>query len=235
MSNGFLLFFVQNREWYGDSFFFGNSFAIFGLIAIYIARKMYNLNIFLFLFISTVLLLTTSRLSLFGLLFLILNFSKKNIYKYRLLTVLFSLCGITYFFLKFDISSIKGLELFTDRLEYNDDREGLALIAKNLFLKNPYLGNGPIFIEKYTGLEPHLHNIWFDITIGYGIFSLATYMYLFTKKCIIYIYNTKDFYFVLFLILASITQISLKAPFIGILLFSYLNLFTYKKPQINFR
>lgn len=230
-ANGFLLFFVQDREWFGDSFFFGNTFAIYGLIVAYIFYRLINKNLLIFLGVISILILTTSRLSLFGFViffYLIIEkyfFGKK--YAKYVLGTFFLLLIVMIAQINFD--DLEGATAFSDHLGYADDRANLSTIAKELFLRNPIIGNGPIYIEKYTLWEPHLHNIWFDLAVGYGVFGVGIYFCLFAKKMINHFRTFKDVFFVIFILLASISQISLKAPFVGMLLFSYLNLFPLKK------
>lgn len=227
LSNGIFVFFVQERNWFDSLSFFGNTFAVYGVIVAYITYRLVYKSLLLMSLITLVLLLTTSRLSLFGLFFLcyfaIIDYFLKS-FKGKFL-LLFSLIISFFLFAKFSLSNMDNFELFSNRLEYSDDRAGLTIIAKKLFLQSPIYGNGPIYIEKYTFLEPHLHNIWYDIGVGYGILGLLIYFTIFSYKLYFHSYYFKDFLFFVFILLASISQISLKAPFVGLVLFSYLNLF----------
>lgn len=230
LNNGFFLFFTKEREWMDGYSFFGNSFAILGIILNYINYKLYNKNLFIFLLISIILIMTTSRLSFFGLLIGLTILFKNYLFKFKVLKILFFICLPILLFqiIQFNFDEIDGFEIISNRITYADDRSNLAEITKMLFYKHPLIGNGPIYIEKYTLWEPHLHNIWFDIVVGYGIFSLIVYITLFTLKIRSYLLLTKDYLFIFFIFLSSISQISLKEPYIGLILFSYLNLFKKK-------
>lgn len=227
LSSGIFVFFVQGRDWFETISFFGNTFAIYGIIVAYITYRILYKNIFLFLGIALILILTTSRMSLFGLIFVLyfatVDYFLKSIKGKVILSVivLFSII----WFADFSLTNLENFELFSNRLEYSDDRSELSIIAKKLFLRSPVYGNGPIFIEKYTLLEPHLHNIWFDIGVGYGILGGLIYFSIFTQKLFYHTVYFKDFLFVVFILLASVSQISLKAPFVGLVLFGYLNLY----------
>lgn len=227
LSNGIFVFFVQERDWFETISFFGNTFAIYGIIVAYINYRILYKNIFLFLVIALILILTTSRMSLFGLFFVLyfatVDYFLKSI-KGKIILSIIALFSIIWF-ADFSLTNLDNFELFSNRLEYSDDRSELSIIAKKLFLRSPVYGNGPIFIEKYTLLEPHLHNIWFDISVGYGILGVLIYFSIFFQKVFYHTVYFKDFLFVIFIFLASISQISLKAPFVGLVLFAYLNLY----------
>lgn len=237
LENGFFSFFVQERDWFENLSFFGNTFAIYGVIVAYINYKILYKNIFLMLGIALLLILTTSRLSLFGLIFVVYFFIKdyflKSI-KGKIILIIFTSIA-AFVLMDFSLSNFDNFELFSNRLEYSNDRESLTIIAKQLFLNSPIFGNGPIYIEKYTHLEPHLHNIWYDIGVGYGLLGLLFYFILFFRKILFHLLIHKDLLFIVFILVASFTQISLKAPFVGILLFPYLNLsFPSKYIKNNF-
>jgi O-antigen ligase len=227
-SNGFFSFFVTGRDWAENLGFFGNSFAIYSIIICFILYKTYNPSILVLILIIIVAVLTTSRLSLFGILllvqFIFIRFNKK----YRYLLFLIFLVLLIYFFLQINLSEVDGYDMFSSRFEYVDDRVNLTTIAKQLFLKHPIIGNGPIYLEKYTFWEPHLHNLWFDIAIGYGIFATLLYFLLFFIIIKNFIIQTKEVIFIFFILVSSYTQISLKEPYIGLLLFMYLNTFDIK-------
>ena len=224
-SKGFLSFFVTGRNWAEGLGFFGNSFAIYSIIICFIFYKIFNPPIIVLSLITIIAVLTTSRLSLFGILllaqFIFIKFNKK--YRYPLIFVFLLL--FIYFFLQINFTELDGYEMFSTRFEYVDDRVNLTTIAKQLFIKHPIIGNGPIYIEKYTFWEPHLHNLWFDIAIGYGILATLLYFILFFKIIKNFIFQSKEIIFVIFILVASYTQISLKEPYIGLLLFMYLNTF----------
>lgn len=228
LNNGFIWFFTNEREWMDGYNFFGNSFAVLGVMLAYINYKLYNKNIFVYFILCSVLILTTSRLSLFGILFGLIFLVKQYIWKYRFvkIVILLTIPVILIQLLRFNYKELEGFETLSNRLTYSDDRNNLAEISKMLFYKHPIMGNGPIFIEKYTLWEPHLHNIWFDVIVGYGVFSFSLFFLLFFKKVKAYFHSTHDYLFILFILLCSISQISIKAPFIGLILFSYLNLYS---------
>ncbi len=233
-SKGIFSFFVTERDWAGNLGFFGNSFAIYSVIICFIFYKNFNPSLLLLTLITIVAILTTSRLSLFGVLLLaqiiLARFNKK--YRYFLIFVFLIL--LIYFFLQINFSELEGYEMFSSRFEYVDDRVNLTNIAKQLFIKHPIIGNGPIYIEKYTLWESHLHNIWFDIAVGYGIFSALLYFILFFKIIKNFIIQTRDIIFLIFILVASYTQISLKEPYIGLLLFMYLNTFNINQSICKF-
>jgi O-antigen ligase len=227
LNNGFFLFFTNEREWMEAYSFFGNSFAILGLILNYINYKLYTKNLLVFFLIRFVLILTTSRLSLFGIIFGIIILFKNYFWKYKLTKyfLLLLLPVILYNLITFNYSDLDGFETFSNRLTYSDDRNNLAEITRMLFFRHPFFGNGPILIEKYTLWEPHLHNIWFDIIVGYGLFAFFIFLILIVKKVRIFIQSNDDYLFIFFIFLCSISQISLKEPVIGLIFFSFLNLY----------
>ena len=224
-SNGFFSFFVTGRHWAENLEFFGNSFAIYSIIICFILYKTFNPSIHILTLIIIVAVLTTSRLSLFGILLLVQFFFTRFIKKYRYFLFFIFLFFLFYSFLQINLSDLDGYDMFSNRFEYVDDRVNLTTIAKQLFIKHPIIGNGPIYLEKYTFLEPHLHNLWFDIAIGYGFFAILFYFLLFFKIIKNFIIQTNEILFVIFILVASYTQISLKEPYIGLLLFMYLNTF----------
>lgn len=230
LNNGFFLFFTNEREWMEGYNFFGNSFAILGLILNYINYKIYTRNLLVFFIISFVLILTTSRLSLFGIIFGMIVLFKNYFWKYKLtkLFLFLLLPLLVYNLFMFNYSDLDGFETFTNRLTYSDDRSYLAEITRMLFFRHPLIGNGPILIEKYTLWEPHLHNIWFDIIVGYGLFAFFIFLILIIKKVRSFLQSSDDYLFIFFIFLCSISQISLKEPVIGLIFFSYLNLFANK-------
>ena len=230
LSNGFFLFFTNEREWMEGYNFFGNSFAILGLILNYINYKIYTKNLLIFFIISFVLTLTTSRLSLFGIIFGLIILVKNYFWKYKLTKIflLLLLPLFVYNLIIFNYSDLEGFEIFSNRLTYSDDRNNLAEITRMLFFKHPLMGNGPILIEKYTLWEPHLHNIWFDIIVGYGLFAFFIFLILIIKKITRVLQSSDDYLFIFFILLCSFSQISLKEPVIGLIFFSYLNLYTNK-------
>jgi hypothetical protein len=230
-SEGFFSFFVKGRNWAESLGFFGNSFAIYSIIVCFISYKIFNPPIIVLTLITIIAILTTSRLSLFGILLLVQFIFKKLNKKYRYLLIFGILLFFSYFFLQNNFTELDGFEMFSNRFEYVDDRVNLTTIAKQLFIKHPIIGNGPIFIEKYTYWEPHLHNLWFDIAIGYGILATLLYLILFFKIIKTFIIQSKELIFVIFLLVASYTQISLKEPYIGLLLFMYLNTFDINNLQ----
>ena len=187
--------------------------------------KTFNPSIHILTLIIIVAVLTTSRLSLFGILLLVQFFFTRFIKKYRYFLFFIFLFFLFYSFLQINLSDLDGYDMFSNRFEYVDDRVNLTTIAKQLFIKHPIIGNGPIYLEKYTFLEPHLHNLWFDIAIGYGFFAILFYFLLFFKIIKNFIIQTNEILFVIFILVASYTQISLKEPYIGLLLFMYLNTF----------
>lgn len=236
LNNGFFLFFTNEREWMEGYNFFGNSFAILGLILNYINYKTYTKSLLLFFIISFVLILTTSRLSLFGIIFGIIILFKNYFWKYKLTKyfLLLLLPVILYNLITFNYSDLDGFETFSNRLTYSDDRNNLAEITRMLFFRHPFIGNGPILIEKYTLWEPHLHNIWFDIIVGYGLFAFFIFLILIVKKVRIFIQSNDDYLFIFFIFLCSISQISLKEPVIGLIFFSYLNLFASNNYKFSY-
>lgn len=236
LNNGFFLFFTNEREWMEGYNFFGNSFAILGLILNYINYKTYTRNLLVFFIISFVLILTTSRLSLFGIIFGMIVLFKNYLWKYKLtkLLLLLLLPLLVYNLFMFNYSDLDGFETFTKRLTYSDDRSNLAEITKMLFFRHPLIGNGPILIEKYTLWEPHLHNIWFDIIVGYGLFAFFIFLILIIKKVRSFLQSSDDYLFIFFIFLCSISQISLKEPVIGLIFFSYLNLFANKNFKMTY-
>lgn len=236
LSNGFFLFFTNEREWMEGYNFFGNSFAILGLILNYINYKIYTRNLLVFFIISFVLILTTSRLSLFGIIFGMIILFKNYFWKYKLTRILLLLLLplLAYNLFMFNYSDLDGFEIFTNRLTYSDDRSNLAEITKMLFFRHPLIGNGPILIQKYTLWEPHLHNIWFDIIVGYGLFAFFIFLILIIKKVRSFLQSSDDYLFIFFIFLCSISQISLKEPVIGLIFFSYLNLFANKNFKFTY-
>lgn len=232
LNNGIFVFFSNNRDWASEFHYFGNSFAILGLIIMFIYYKLYNGNLFLFFLITSLLILTTSRISLFGPIFSIYFFFERYPkYKYYFVFLLSFL--MIYLLTKINSNSIDGIEIFLNRLSYTSDRSNLTEIFLNLFLKHPFVGNGPIYIEKYTLWEPHLHNIWYDIIANYGIFAFLLFLFLFLKSIKNNYQLNKNLVFLIFLFFSSISQISLKEPFIGLLIFSYLNLETNDINQLT--
>jgi O-antigen ligase len=236
LNNGFFLFFTNEREWMEGYNFFGNSFAILGLILNYINYKIYTRNLLVFFIISFVLILTTSRLSLFGIIFGMIVLFKNYFWKYKLtkLFLFLLLPLLVYNLFMFNYSDLDGFEIFTNRLTYSDDRSYLAEITRMLFFRHPLIGNGPILIEKYTLWEPHLHNIWFDIIVGYGLFAFFIFLILIIKKVRSFLQSSDDYLFIFFIFLCSISQISLKEPVIGLIFFSYLNLFANKNFKFTY-
>ena len=236
LNNGFFLFFTNEREWMEGYNFFGNSFAILGLILNYINYKIYTRNLLVFFIISFVLILTTSRLSLFGIIFGMIVLFKNYFWKYKLtkLFLFLLLPLLVYNLFMFNYSDLDGFETFTNRLTYSDDRSYLAKITRMLFFRHPLIGNGPILIEKYTLWEPHLHNIWFDIIVAYGLFAFFIFLILIIKKVRSFLQSSDDYLFIFFIFLCSISQISLKEPVIGLIFFSYLNLFANKNFKFTY-
>jgi len=236
LNNGFFLFFTNEREWMEGYNFFGNSFAILGLILNYINYKIYTRNLLVFFIISFVLILTTSRLSLFGIIFGMIVLFKNYFWKYKLtkLFLFLLLPLLVYNLFMFNYSDLDGFETFTNRLTYSDDRSYLAEITRMLFFRHPLIGNGPILIEKYTLWEPHLHNIWFDIIVAYGLFAFFIFLILIIKKVRSFLQSSDDYLFIFFIFLCSISQISLKEPVIGLIFFSYLNLFANKNFKFTY-
>ena len=224
-SNGILLFFVNGRDWAENLGFFGNSFAIYSIVLGYICYKLFSTPLLVFAFIVVIALLTTSRLSLFGVI-LLANFLFGSFKKSTKIIFILVLIGFgLYIFYSINFSEMEGFSVFSNRLEYVDDRANLSDIAKILFMRSPWFGNGPIYIEKYTKWEPHLHSIWFDIAVGYGLSSLIFYLIIFTRTLKDFYSQTKDYLFIFFILIASYAQISLKESYIGLLLFMYLNLY----------
>jgi hypothetical protein len=231
IAGGFFAFFITQREWalpYPFLYsFYGNTFAIYTIIIMFIYYHLLNRNIYILTFVYLFNFLTTSRLSLFGIALIAGILYRRKVFSNAYVKVAVGCLVIfgIYFISKFDFGSIENFQVFSDRIEYSADRENLGIIAKNLFLQSPIVGNGPIYIEKYTHWEPHLHNIWFDIVVGYGIISLLLYVTIFMRIMLKYIKESKNYLFFVFILLTSVSQISLKAPFVGILLFSYINLY----------
>lgn len=215
ISSWFVL--LNTRNWAEDYIpFMGNGFAI--IISLLIVKTAKEANIKYLLFFVILGILTTSRIPIYTMGFLIIFYSFKNIMN---LKNFFQFFIVMVFVFSFAIYSnlFEEIGSLASRMFYANDRLEVYALAFTIFTENPLLGIGSEKLPYFF----HAHNSYLHVLSKYGIFAFLIWITLiyFVFFRGYRVLNNLDFLFV-FLIVSS-AQIGLHHAHAILIILLYCN------------
>lgn len=215
ISTWFML--LNTRDWAQDYIsFMGNGFAI--LVSLLIVKTAKEAHIKYLLLFAILGILTTSRIPIYTIGFLITFYSFKNIVNVKNFFQFLIIMMIVFSFAIYS-NLIEEFGSLAKRIFYANDRLDVYALAFQIFTENPLLGIGSEKLPYFI----HAHNSYLHVLSKYGIFAFFIWLTLiyfafFTGYRVL---NNLDFLFV-FLIISS-AQIGLHHAHAVLIILLYCN------------